>query len=422
MRCNVQSAWKEAKDIIDKIRLPEIPEKEYHVKIPSGEDIRPELQAMLDICSNSGGGRVIVPQGVYRCNGPLNLRSSTELHFEDGAVIKFSPHPEHYLPQVFTRWEGVEIYNFSPMIYGKNLTDVAVTGKATLIGGNEIFASWLPLQNEAQERSRCFAEQGVPVEQRVFSEKDHLRASMFQLVSCERILIDGITLTNAPFWMFHPLYCRDVTFRNVACDSMFLNNDGIDIDSCENVLVEDSVFRNGDDAIVVKSGRDHDGWRVNHPTRNVVIRNCHIYEAMHGVAIGSELSGGAENIWICNIRMDKIYRQAIQFKSNRDRGGVIHNVKVHDISVAHVDGNLIYFFSDYPGFRNGNSPSIFRDFHLEKIRCGYAANVFHLQGTPEFPLKNIVINDVSVENCDVVYASQEYAGNTVLSGIVIPES
>ena len=418
----MQSAWKEAKDIIDKIRLPQISGKEYQVKIPSGEDIRPELQAMLDICSNSGGGRVIVPQGVYRCNGPLNLRSSTELHFEDGAVIKFSPHPEHYLPQVFTRWEGVEIYNFSPMIYGKNLTDVAVTGKATLIGGNEIFASWLPLQNEAQERSRCFAEQGVPVEQRVFSEKDHLRASMFQLVSCERILIDGITMTNAPFWMFHPLYCRDVTFRNVACDSMFLNNDGIDIDSCENVLVEDSVFRNGDDAIVVKSGRDHDGWRVNHPTRNVVIRNCHIYEAMHGVAIGSELSGGAENIWICNIRMDKIYRQAIQFKSNRDRGGVIHNVKVHDISVEHVDGNLIYFFSDYPGFRNGNSPSIFRDFHLEKIRCCYAANVFHLQGTPEFPLTNIVIIDVSVENCDVVYASQEYAGNTVLSGIIIPES
>ena len=421
MRCIVPSVWKDAQDIVDKIRLPEIPEKEYHVKISSGEDIRQELQAMLDLCSASGGGRVIVPQGVYRCNGPLNLRSSTELHFEDGCVIKFSPHPEHYLPQVFTRWEGVEIYNFSPMVYGKDLTDVAVTGKATFIGGNEIFASWLGLQNEAQERSRSFAEQGVPVEQRVFSEKDHLRASMFQIVSSERILIEEITLTNAPFWMFHPLYCRDVTFRNVVCDSMFLNNDGIDIDSCENVLIEDSVFRNGDDAIVVKSGRDHDGWRVGRPTKNVVIRNCHIYEAMHGVAIGSELSGGAENIWISNISMDKIFRQAIQFKSNRDRGGVIRNVNVRDISVEHVDGNLIYFFSDYPGFRNGNAPTAFRDFRLEKIRCGYAANVFHLQGTPEFPLENIEIDDITVEKCDVVYASLEYAGNTVLNDLFLPE-
>lgn len=417
----MQSVWKEAQDIVDKIRLPEIPEREFRVKISSGEDIRPELQAMLDLCSASGGGRVIVPQGVYRCNGPLNLRSSTELHFEDGAVIKFSPHPEHYLPQVFTRWEGVEIYNFSPMVYGKDLADVAVTGKATLIGGNEIFASWLGLQNEALERSRSFSEQDIPVEERVFTEKDHLRASMFQIVSSERILIEGITMTNAPFWMFHPLYCRDVTFRNIACDSMFLNNDGIDIDSCENVLVEDSVFRDGDDAIVVKSGRDHDGWRVNRPTRNVVIRNCHIYEAMHGVAIGSELSGGAENIRIHNIRMDKIFRQAIQFKSNRDRGGVISNVKVHDISVGHVDGNLIYFFTDYPGFRNGNAPTVFRDFRLEKIRCGYAANVFHLQGTPEFPLQNIEIKDVAVEKCDIVYASREHAGNTILSEITLPE-
>ena len=416
----ITSPWREAQNIAEHIALPEIPAKDCFIEIRPGEDIRPVLQSAMDQCSANGGGRVIVPRGVYRCDGPLLLRSFTELHFEDGAVIKFSPHPEHYLPQVFTRWEGVEIFNLSPAIYGKNLTDTAVTGNGTLVGGCEIFSSWVSLQKEAVERCRSFSVRGIPVEKRYFSEQDHLRPSMFQTVSCKRVLIEGITLMNTAFWMFHPLYCKDVTFRNVTCDSMYVNNDGIDVDSCENVLIENSFFRNGDDAVAIKSGRDHDGWRVGCPTKNVVIRNCHIFEALHGVAIGSELSGGADGIYIHDISMGTIYRQAIQFKSNRDRGGSIRNVKLRNISVECVQDNLIYFCSSYPGARGGNAPTEIRDFELENIKCNDAFNVFHFQGTPEFPLHNVNIRNVTVDSCETVYACRDFMGNTVLSEINLP--
>lgn len=408
----IPSPWKEAQDIVENIQLPVIPERQFCMEAVSGSEIRSILQDLLDKCSASGGGKVIVPCGVYRCDGPLHLRSFTELHFEDGAEIRFSPDPELYLPQVFTRWEGVEIYNYSPAIYGKDLTDVVVSGNGIIRGGEQLFVQWRALQKAAQERSRAMAEQGIPVEERIFEEKDHLRPSLVQLVSCERVLFESITLMEAPFWMFHPLYCRDVIFRNISCNSMNINNDGIDVDSCENVLVEDSVFRNGDDAIVIKSGRDQDGWRVGRPTKNVVIRNCHIPEALHGVAIGSELSGGAEKIYIHDISMGKITCQAIQFKSNRDRGGVIRDVKVRNLSVEQVDGNLIYFCSSYPGDRGGNSPTEFRDFDLENIRCTNANNVFYLQGTPEIPLNNIQIRDVFVTQYKTNCSCREYEGNT----------
>ena len=408
----ISSPWQEAQDIVESIQLPVIPERQFRMDAVSGSEIRSILQGLLDECAAAGGGKVVVPRGVYRCDGPLNLKSFTELHFEDGAVIKFSPHPEHYMPQVFTRWEGVEIFNYSPMIYGRNLTDVALTGNGTLVCGGEFFTLWRPLQKAAQKRTHEMAEQGIPVEERIFTEEDHLRPSFVQLISCERVLFEGITLMNAPFWMFHPVYCRDVVFRSIACDSMNVNNDGIDVDSCENVLIENSVFRNGDDAVVIKSGRDHDGWRVGRPTKNVVIRNCHIPEALHGVAIGSELSGGADGIYIHDISMGNIFYQAIQFKSNYNRGGVIKNVKVCNVSVEQVDDNLIYFCSSYSGIDNGKAPTEFRDFEIENIRCTKAKNVVHLQGTVEFPLNNIKIRNVSAAQYQTLCACREHAGNT----------
>ena len=156
----VCSPWQEAQDIVENIQTPVIPERQFCLKAVSGSEIRAALQNLLDECSESGGGKVVVPRGVYRCDGPLKLKSFTELHFEDGAVIKFSPHPEHYLPQVFTRWEGVEIYNYSPMIYGRDLTDVALTGNGTLVCGGEFFTLWRPLQKAAQKRThaRCPAD------------------------------------------------------------------------------------------------------------------------------------------------------------------------------------------------------------------------------------------------------------------------
>ena len=253
-------------EILRSIQLPRIPEFEIVLEADSGEEIRGKIMQAVEICAQKGGGRVVVPPGSFRCNGPIHLKSRIDLHFDQGCFLKFSPDPELYLPPVQTRWGGIELINYSPLIYGNGIADVAVTGKGVIAGGPEVFQKWRPLQKEDQERAWCMEEQHIPPGKRVFGDGYHLRPSMIQLINSERILLEDLTLTSAPFWMVHPVYSRDITIRRLKLDSMLVNNDGIDLDSCENALIEDSIFRNGDDAIVIKSGRDQDGLRVGRPT------------------------------------------------------------------------------------------------------------------------------------------------------------
>ena len=162
-------------DILRSIQIPRIPEFETVVEAASGEEIREKILLAIEACSQHGGGRVVIPPGSFRCSGPIHLKSRIELHFSEGTFLKFSPDPELYLPPVPTRWEGVEIINYSPFIYGNGISDVAVTGKGVIAGGSEIFQSWRKLQKDAQERSRCLEEQHIPPEQRVFGCGDNLR-------------------------------------------------------------------------------------------------------------------------------------------------------------------------------------------------------------------------------------------------------
>ena len=265
---------RKAEEIVNQIRLPEIPAREFRLNAPEGSDIFQLLNETLQKCSASGGGKVIIPSGRYRCGGPIKMHSFTELHLEEGCFIKFTHEPSCYLPPVPTRWGGVEIINYSPMVYANGITDTALTGRGVLCGSSEKWRSFQELQTPARSRSHTLEAQHIPLEERIFGEGAFMRPSMVQFRKCERVLIDGITCVDAPLWMLHPLYCSHLTVRNVYMDSMFVCNDGIDVDSCNNVLIEKSHFRNGDDAIVLKSGRDADGRRVGIPCKNVVVREC----------------------------------------------------------------------------------------------------------------------------------------------------
>lgn len=387
----------EAQKIVDNIRLPEIPCREFHPDCKPFGDIRDAVNAAIRECSAAGGGKVVIPTGRYRCEGPLLLASRVELHFEDGAFVKFSRKPEHYLPVVLTRWEGVDLYNYSPMIYGNGLHDVAITGNGIICGGRELWNNLLEGQAESRLVARQLEINKVPLEERIFGDKGYLRPALIQLRDSERLLIDGITCIDAPMWMLHPLYCRHVTIRNVDMDSMYVCNDGVDVDSCEDVVVENSHFRNGDDAVVLKSGRDADGLRVNRPSRRVVVRNCVFHECLHGFAIGSELSGGAEDVYVHDIHMENIIWQAISFKSAPGRGGVIQRIHVADIEIDTTDDHAISFVSEYPGSRFGEAKTCYRDFELFNIHCSYAKNGVYFEGSDEFPLENIALDNVVVD-------------------------
>ena len=414
------SAFKaEAEAIARAVLPPRIPETEYRLAPENFSDIRPLLNETLRKCASSGGGRVVLPAGRYRCSGPILMQSRTELHLEEGCFVKFAPDPALFLPVVPARWGGVELWNYSPLVYGDGLTDSALTGRGILCGGREGWADFRSKQAEARERSHNLEREKIPFEKRIFGDGCFLPPSMVQFRCCERVLIEGVTCVDAPLWVIHPLYCSHVTIRSVYVDSMYVCNDGVDVDSCTDVLIEKSHFRNGDDAVVLKSGRDADGLRVDRPDRRVVVRDCVFHDCLHGFAIGSELSGGAEEVYAYGIRMEYIKRQAISFKSAPGRGGVIRRVRVWDIRVDRTDDHIVSIVSEYPGDRTGAATTCYRDFVLADIRCNYARNGLYLEGSEEFPLRDIRLIDVEVDKADVPVSGDVNSGNLSFENVRI---
>ena len=391
--------WSEANKIVANIQLPDLADREFRVEdfgINLERNIQPAIKAAIEACVTAGGGRVSIPLGRFLCRGPIHLRSGVELHLSDGAYIKFSPNPEEYLPNVYCRWEGVNLYNYSPMLYAVDAENIAITGKGVIDGGAEIWSTFRQQQQESRAEAWRVGAEAVALERRQFGEKHKLRPPMIHLINCRRILIEDVMLTNASFWMIHPVYSKHITIRGVICHSLFVNNDGVDIDSCSEVLIANSSFCTGDDGIAMKAGRDQDAWTTGIATRNVVIRNCEIPEALHGFAVGSELSGGVENIYVQDLRMGNIRCEAIQFKSNKDRGGVIRNVHLRDISVEHAGNRLFYITNDYHSYQSEQAPTLFDGITLERIRCQYATNAIHIQGLEEKPVRHICLKNIHV--------------------------
>lgn len=410
-RISTEKLRAEADRIVSSIQLPQIPGRTLFVNAKSGEDILPLLQESISACSADGGGHVVVPPGFYRCGGPLRLASSVDLHLEPGAVIKFAPDPELYLPAVATRWGGTELYNYSPLIYGNHLHDVAITGSGVFCGGSEGWLNWHDRQKPAQERSRALEDAHIPMEERIFGKGDYLTPCMVQFRCSTRILLDGNSYTDSPLWMIHPLYSSHLTFRNIHTDSMRMCNDGMDIDSCEDVLIENCHFRNGDDAVVIKSGLNADGRRVNRPTRRVVFRSSTIHDAMHGFAIGSELSGGAEDIYVFDIRMKNIWSQALSLKSAPGRGGVIQRIHLFDIGCSKAGDHIISVVSRYFGQNYGSLTTAYKDIEFLNIHCDYAHNGIFLEGSEDHPLENVVLENVETDVAWYDITGASFTGN-----------
>lgn len=214
---------------------------------------------------------------------------------------------------------------------------------------------------------------------------------------CSQVLIEGITLKNSPFWCIHPLYCEDVTVRNVIIDSHFPNNDGCDPESSKRVLIENCRFQTGDDAVAIKSGRDADGRRVGIPSENIVIKDCSFRSKCNGLCIGSEMSGGVRNVFMRNIDIGNV-KNALLFKSNLDRGGYIENVFVENVSIDSVAGAVLRFETNYFGYRGGNFPARYSDFVINNVSAKSSqAYAIYYDGNEAEPIRNISVTGFSVD-------------------------
>jgi len=397
----------------------------------------------IDALSKKGGGKVIVPRGIW-LTGPITLKSNIEIYTESCAMIVFSTDKSLY-PLVETNFEGFNTYRCTSPINGRNLENIAFTGKGVLDGSGDVWRAvkkekltesqwkkllasggllgengktWYPSQQFINGEK--IAEMNVPRNLKTKAEfeqiRDFLRPVMISLISCKKVLIDGPTFQNSPAWCIHPLLCEDFTMRNTTVRNPWYsqNGDGIDIESCKNSIIHDSNFDVGDDAICIKSGKDKEGRDRGIPNENLVVKNCIVYHGHGGVTVGSEMSGGVRNLHVSNctfIGTDV----GLRFKSNRGRGGVVENIYISDIEMMNIPTQAISFNLYYSGrsasedIEAGDNGSVekllpvteetpqFKNIVIRDVNCKGASLGIFLQGLPEMNLENIRLENIQME-------------------------
>lgn len=324
------------------------------------------------------------------------------LHVAKDATLLFSTNPADY-PIVRTRWEGVELMNYSALIYAYEQTNIAVTGEGTLDGGATLDDWWswnkkgqgaAQKQKIARDRLVALAETDTPVEQRVFGDGHYLRPNFVQPYRCTNVLIEGVTLLRSPMWVIHPTFSTNVTVRGLTIRSHGSNNDGCDPESSRDVLIENCIFDSGDDCIAIKSGRNGDGRRVPIASENLVVRGCTMKDGHGGVVLGSECSAGIRNVFVENCTMDSPdLDRALRFKNNAVRGGILENVFMRDVQIGKVVEAVITIDLLYEEGANGPFKPIVRNVQLDRITATAAPRVLYVRGFPGALVDDIRIHD-----------------------------
>ncbi|GAK55202.1 hypothetical conserved protein [Candidatus Vecturithrix granuli] len=387
-----------------------------------GNGIRKEtraIQQIIDQCAQHGGGTIYFPAGIY-LTGSLHLRSFITLYLDAGATLLFSRDFEDY-PPVQTRWEGVECYGFSPLIYGNNLENISVIGRGTLDGQGSV---WWDAFKERREQGRTGPETEFERELARLNtgyessgsggggrETQFLRPPLVQFMNCRNVHLEGLTHQNSPFWNTHLVYCENVVIRSVTFKNPpnAPNTDGLDLDSCRNVRVSDCYFDVGDDCLCLKSGMDADGRRVGKPTENITITNCTMLHGHGGVVIGSEIAGSVRNVTISNCIFLGTDR-GIRLKARRGRGGIVEDLRVSNILMKRVLSPIVmnmfyrcgakpedWYFSSEPQPITETTP-VFRNMAFANITAREVrAAAGFLHGLPEMPIQEVRFHDLLIE-------------------------
>ena len=407
-----QISWQTKDEILARIKRPVFAPKEFSIlsfgAVPDGKTKSTEaFRKAIEACSAAGGGTVSVPAGTY-LTGAIHLRSNVNLNIANGATVLFSTDPADYLPLVLTRFEGVELMNYSPLIYAYGEKNIAVTGEGVLDGqgSNEHWWPWKGNKEDgwkqgmpSQKRSRTLlfdmAERSVPVKERLFGEGHYLRPSFIEPYNCKNILISGVTFKDSPMWFIHPTLSENIIVENVTVIGYGPNNDGCDPESSKDILISGCRFDTGDDCIAIKSGRNADGRRVNVPSENIIIRNCAMKEGHGGVVLGSEISGSVRNVFVEDCTMDSPnLDRALRFKTNSVRGGVIENFFARRITVGQVKEAVVLIDFNYEEGDAGHFTPRMDNIIISDVTAEQGKYALFLKGYERSPITNM-----RIENC-----------------------
>jgi polygalacturonase len=423
------------------VELPSFSDKSVNIKdygaVSGGRVKNTEaINKAISELSAEGGGHVIVPRGIF-LTGPIELKSDIDLHLEDGAVILFSDDFNDY-PLINTSFEGFFTYRCISPVYGKELTNVAITGNGVIDGnggawrpvkkfklperqwdslvkgGGVILEGkeemWWPTQS-AMEGHKTLIPNPELLRNKEECEKyrDFLRPAMVHFADCRKVLLDGPTFQNSPAWCLHPWLCQHLTIRNVSVRNPWFsqNGDGLDVDSCKYVKVYDSVFDVGDDALCVKSGKNEDGRKLGKPCEYVKFTNCIVYHGHGGFVVGSEMSGGVKNIEITDctfIGTDT----GLRFKSCLGRGGLVENIYVDNIDMTEIPKEAIIFTMGYDmDTKEGQTVAPeeipeFKNVYISNVRCAKAGTPISISGLSAMPVHDVYLKDIEIASAKPV--------------------
>ncbi|KAG4071818.1 hypothetical protein HA402_005979 [Bradysia odoriphaga] len=416
------NSWHMVPEILSRIKAPTFPDRDFDITsygaVPDGVTDNTEAFSRAIVhCHLLGGGRVVVPPGVF-LSSAITLLSNVNLHLKEGSTILFTQNTTAY-PNVFTRLGGLELINFSPFIYAFGAENIALTGSGVL-NGNADCEHWWPWKGsnhnlellcgiiegfpteEADVAALTeMAERNVPVEERIFGEGHFMRPVFVQPYNSKNILIEGVTFLRSPNWILNPVLCENVIVRDVTINSTGPNSDGCNPESSKDVLIENVRFITGDDCIAVKSGRNADGRRINVKSENIVIQNCEMENGHGGFTIGSEISGGAQNIFCQNCSMNSPQlEQGLRFKNNAVRGGLIEDIYIRNIHIPELYTgtsasrgmvlSIDFFYEEGP---NGNYPPVVRNIDVRNVTAFKSNYALYLRGFPTDQITNVRLYD-----------------------------
>lgn len=435
---------------MQKVARPEIPNRQVTVTdfggVGDGVTLNTEAfaKAFAHLASK-GGGKVVVPAGVW-LTGPIVLENHTELNLDEDAILVFSADRDLY-PVIETIFEGRDTYRCQPLLSAFGKHDVAVTGKGIIDGQGDPWRAikkskiapsdwskkvksggvlssdkktWYPTENykfgagDADQNIARWAKTREDFE----SIRDFLRPVMVNFKDCSRVLLEGPVFQNSPCWNIHIAICEDLTVNDIAvrCPWYAQNGDGIDIESCKNVIMTNSWIDAGDDAICIKSGKDEDGRKRGIPSENIIVENCTCYHGHGGFVVGSEMSGGVKNVYVKNCRFSGT-DVGLRFKSTRGRGGVVENIFIEDVVMNDIATEALLFDLFYGGksaleaLEDGDGePSTdmvakpvdettpqFRNIYVDGVVCRSARRAMLFNGLPEMNVENVEVRNSVIE-------------------------
>ncbi|RCG25943.1 glycoside hydrolase family 28 protein [Sphaerisporangium album] len=427
------SPWDQVPAILARITPPTFPDRtfditDYGAKPDNTTDCTPAFRNAIAACNAAGGGTVLVPgTGKFR-TGKIHLLSNVNLHVNAGGTIRFRSDAGSYLPVVFTRWQGIECYNYSPFIYAYGQTNVALTGPGT-IDGNAAAGPWFGFDDQRGpdwDRLQQMAVDGVPVDQRRFGDGHYLKPNMIQFYDCANILVEDLNIRNPAMWTIHPVLSRNVTVRNVKVYSRGAMVDGCDPESSADVHITGCTFDTGDDGTVIKSGRDTDGRRVGVPSENIVIENNTYLGRWGAITVGSEMSGGVRNVFARDNRIQagSSYHSfyAVYIKTNNRRGGVVDGVHVRNLTGGPCDRGGFYIDMNYsltgPGYGPIVNPTI-QNITVDGLVIDTSPYSIKLSGSSASHIRNVAVSNSTFTHMDSGSVSISNADNVTLTNVQV---